>query len=133
MLASPKAAPQQAVKELGKAWQRFFTGHAHKPRFKKKGVNDSFRADNGPGTVEVSGRSVRLPKVGWVRMRERLRFGGRIKSVVVSRDADRWFAAVSVEVDAHCLIDFLTGAWVFASASPHFSRGGRQDRVCAAS
>lgn len=101
MLDSPKAAPQQAIKDLGRAWSRYFSGHARKPQFKKKGIHDSFRADNGPGTVAVSGRGVRLPRIGWLRMREHLRFSGRVKSVVVSRTADRWFAAISVEVDEH--------------------------------
>lgn len=99
MLESPKAASEQAILNLGKAWQRFFSGNSHKPRFKKKGVSDSFLANGDPKSIKVSDRSIWLPKIGWVRMRERLRFSGRIKSIVVSRDADRWFASVSVEVD----------------------------------
>ena len=93
-----KNAPQQAIKNLGDAYKRFFGKAGRSPRFKKKGGRDSFRADNGPGTFACDGRGIRLPKIGWVRMREELRFDGRPLSVTVSRDGDRWYAAVSVEM-----------------------------------
>jgi putative transposase len=100
-----KNAPQQATKNLGTAFKNFFEGRARYPTFKKKGrANDSFRADNGtdkdhPNAVEVDGRRVKLPVIGWVRMREAPRFQGPIKSATVSRVADRWFVSLSVEVD----------------------------------
>jgi putative transposase len=94
-----KAAPQQAIKNLGKAFARFFKKEAHYPRFKKKGVHDSFRADNGPGTFACCGKRIKLPLIGWVRMREALRFAGKALSVTISRQADRWYASVTVEID----------------------------------
>lgn len=99
MLEVTKAAPQQAIKNLGAAFQRFFAGQAKYPRFKKKGERDSFRAENGPGTLIVSGRRLKLPVVGWIKMREPLRFQGSLKSVTVSRVADRWFASITVEIE----------------------------------
>src|SRR5690606_27749394 len=39
-----------------------------------------------------------LPKIGWVRMREALRFEGKVLGATVSRSADRWFVAIQVEV-----------------------------------
>ena len=99
MFEVPKAAPQQAVKNLGDAFERFFQGYASYPRFKKKFIDDSFRADNGPRTFDVKGKRIRLPRIGWVKMREPLRFSGKLKRVVVSRTADRWFASVHVEMD----------------------------------
>jgi putative transposase len=99
-----KNAPQQAIKNLGVAFKNFFDGRAKYPTFKKKGVSrDSFRADNGtdkqhPNAVEVDGRRVKLPVIGWIRMRESVRFTGNIKSVTVSRVADRWFASFTVEI-----------------------------------
>src|SRR5262249_44136200 len=67
-----------------------------------KGKHDSFRADNGadkdhPNAVEVDDKRVKLPVIGWVKMRESLRFVGKIKSAVVSRTADRWFVSLTVE------------------------------------
>lgn len=99
-----KCAPQQAIKNLGSAFKRFFKKQGKYPRFKKKGVHDSFRADNGPvdkdsHAVVVAGREVQLPKVGRVKMKEALRFQGRIISCTVSRVAHKWFASIQVEID----------------------------------
>lgn len=99
-----KNAPQQAIKNLGAAFKRFFAGNGKYPRFKKKGQHDSFRADNGtdknhPHAVEVKGQKIKLPVLGWVRMCEPLRFNGNVKSAVVSRTADRWFVSLTVEME----------------------------------
>lgn len=98
-----KNAPQQAIKNLGAAFKNFFEERAGFPNFKKKGIHDSFRADNGPqikgaDAVALKDRQVRLPVVGWVRMRESLRFHGQVKSAVVSRTAGRWFVSLQVEI-----------------------------------
>ncbi len=94
-----KAAPQQAVKNLGQAFQRYFAKQTRYPRFKKKGVHDSFRADHGPETFRCAGKRIKLPVLGWVRMRENLRFMGKPLAVTISREADRWFASITVEID----------------------------------
>ncbi len=105
MLEVSKTAPQQAIKNVGTAFKNFFDGRAKYPRFKKKGVSrDTFRADNGPtkekpNAVRVEGKRVKLPVIGWIRMREAVRFAGNIKSATVSRVADRWFVSLCVEVD----------------------------------
>jgi putative transposase len=67
------------------------------PTFKKKGRHDSFYIANDK--LQIQGKRVRIPVLGWIRMREALRFSGKILSAVVSRIADRWFISVSVQVD----------------------------------
>jgi putative transposase len=67
------------------------------PTFKKKGVHDSFYIANDK--VRVEGKRLRIPKLGWVRMREALRFTGKLMSAVVSRTADRWYVSLSVQID----------------------------------
>jgi putative transposase len=99
-----KNAPQQAVKNLGIAFDRFFSGLGKYPRFKKKDQEESFRADNGPPgkgehAVKVSDKQIRLPVIGKIKMREKVRFDGQVKSVVVSLKAGRWSASISVEVN----------------------------------
>ncbi len=42
---------------------------------------------------------VGIGEVGWVRLREAVRFTGKLKRVTVSREADRWFASIMVETD----------------------------------
>jgi putative transposase len=97
MLLVPKSVPQQAIKNCGAAFQRFFNKQGRYPNFKKKGVRDSARLDNGPGTFAFDGKRVRLPVIGWVKLREELRFSGQALSATVRRVADRWFVSVPVE------------------------------------
>ncbi len=54
-----KTAPQQAIKNLGTAFKNVFEGRAKFPSFKKKGVHDSFRADNGPFAGDRLGANAR--------------------------------------------------------------------------
>ena len=68
------------------------------PRFKRRKYEQGFRADNGPDTVRVDGRTVLLPKVlGRVAMVEGLRFGGSIREVTINRTAGTWFASFCIE------------------------------------
>ncbi|WP_300049563.1 RNA-guided endonuclease TnpB family protein [Malikia sp.] len=56
--------------------------------------NDQFSLD---------GSRTRIPNLGWVRMRESLRFAGKILSATVSRVADRWLVSITVDTqdDSH--------------------------------
>src|SRR5215471_12130701 len=67
------------------------------PTFKKKGKHDSFYIANDK--LQIDGKRLRIPVLGWVRMREALRFSGKIMAAVVSRTADRWYVSLSVQVD----------------------------------
>jgi putative transposase len=94
-----KCAAQEAIIDLGGAFRAFFEKRAKYPRFKKKGARDSFCAANEAGTFRADGKRIKLPVVGWVRMREDVRFSGKAKRVTISREADRWFASIMVETD----------------------------------
>ena len=95
MLEVTKNAPQMAIIQLGRAFKNFFAGRARYPRFRKKGCNDRFTLSNDQ--LEVSAKRLRIPKLGWVRMRESLRFKGRIISATVAREADHWYASITVD------------------------------------
>jgi len=98
MLKVSKNAPQMAIIQLGKAFNNFFAGRAKYPVFKKKGKSrDSFELSNDQFSVE--GSSLRIPHLGWVRMRESLRFSGKILSATISRTAQKWFVSISVETN----------------------------------
>ena len=92
-----KCAVQEAIIDLGAAFRAFFEKRGAYPRFKKKGLHDSFCAANETGTFRCDGKRIKLPVVGWIRMREPVRFSGVLKRVTVSRAADRWFASIMVE------------------------------------
>lgn len=94
---SPKDANQQPFSNLQKAFTKFFKTKKGHPKFKKRGVHDSFYVSNDKFLLQEG--VIRLPVIGKVRMREDLRFEGKIMGASVSREADRWF--VSVQVDIH--------------------------------
>jgi putative transposase len=101
MLESTKCAPQEALINLGTAFQRFFKKQGRYPTFKKRGVRDSFKLSAGQFSVEVEGAvpRLRVPKVGLIRLSEAPRFAGEIVSVTVSRTAGSWFAALMFRLD----------------------------------
>ena len=96
MLEVTKCAPQLAIMQLGEAFRNFFAKRAKYPKFRKKGIHDRFSISNDQ--FQIEGRRIRIPNLGWVRMREALRFRGKIVSVTISRVADRWFASICVSV-----------------------------------
>ena len=96
MLEITKNAPQMAIMHLDRAFKSFFAAIAEYPTFKKKGRHDSFTLTNDQFTV--NGHKVHIPKLGWVRMHEALRFVGKVVAGTISRTADRWFLSVTVEI-----------------------------------
>ena len=66
------------------------------PRWRKRGVHDSYQVDNGRGNVGVAGWLARLPRVGWLRMRDTLRFSGEPIIVVVANDGIRRYVTIGV-------------------------------------
>ncbi len=100
MLEVTKNAPQMAIIQLGQAFNNFFAGRAKYPQFKKKGKSrDSFTLTNDQFTIDAC--RVRIPNLGLVRMRETLRFSGKILSATISRTADQWFASITVDTQDH--------------------------------
>ena len=97
MLEVTKNAPQMAIIQLGHAFQNFFAGRAKYPKFRKKGVHDRFTLTNDQFTIK--GKRVRIPNLGWMRMREALRFTGKLMSATVSCVADRWFVSITVDTE----------------------------------
>jgi putative transposase len=104
ILEVTKCAPEQAFNNLGKAFKGFFRNlkagrKSGYPCFKKRSKSkDSFYLSNDQ--FQLNGKSIKIPKLGWVKMREKLRLDGKIMSAVVSRTAGRWFVSIQVEIEA---------------------------------
>ncbi len=93
-----KWAPQKAIYDAYDALIRWWKKLTKHPRFHKKGKQrDRFYV--GVGDFSIKGKKIRIPRIGWVKMAQHLRFEGRQKHVVISRDGEHWYASVSVELD----------------------------------
>jgi putative transposase len=97
-----KNASDQPFLDLGKAFSAFFEGWENgkrkgRPKFKsKKKSKASFYLANDQ--FELRDHRVWIPKLGWVNMAENLRFRGKVIGARISRTADWWFLAITVEV-----------------------------------
>ena len=93
-----KCCGQEALRDLHVAYQRFFTKKAGYPKFKKRGLKDSFRLT---GTIKVWSNQIQLPTIGKIRLKETgyaVREGMlAVSQATVSRQADRWLVSFVVE------------------------------------
>jgi len=101
-----KCAPQEAFRDLEQAFRNWRAGQSGFPRFKRKKSMDDNKA-RLRGSIRVFPRHIQLPRIGKVRVKEPthklhllLQEGkARILSATVSREADRWFVSLTVEVE----------------------------------
>ena len=91
-----KAAAQEAIIDLGSAFRGFSDKRTAYPRFKRKEDKPSFCAANEARTFHADGKRIKLPVIGWVRMREAVRFSGPLKRATVCCEAGR-FVSLLVE------------------------------------
>ena len=92
-------ASKNAIHHFNDAVQRWKSGQNRFPVYKKRSDRISYQADNGVGTVKVYKKRINLPKIGWIRMREGLRWIGEVSKVVVSKRNRRWFVSILVHCD----------------------------------
>lgn len=89
---------QQALKDLERAYTHFFAKRADFPRFKKKGMGDSFRyPDAKQFKIDAGNSRVFLPKLGWLRYRNSRNMLGTAKNITVSSDGGKWFVSIQTE------------------------------------
>ena len=89
-----KCSPQQAFRNLDEAYKRVFKVKGVKsPRFKKKGIKDSFYLE---GSIQVKNNRIKLPKFGWLKCSEDLP-SCEVKNVVVSRHSEHWLVSFKIE------------------------------------
>ena len=93
---TPSQPLQQTLKDLERAYTNFFAKRADFPRFKKKGLSDSFRYPQGFKLDQANTRLF-LPKLGWLRYRNSRDVLGVIKNITVSQSSGKWYAAIQTE------------------------------------
>ena len=97
----PSQALQQAILNLDQAFKNFFKNKQHfgLPKFKKKGVKDSFRIPS-PCQVDYAEWKVKVAKLGWVKIYKghNKQINGTIKSYTISRTrTDRYYISILYE------------------------------------
>ena len=87
---------QQSLMNLDRAIKDAFNKSSPKrfPKFKKKGIHDSFRYPQG---FKLNDNVVYLPKVGWIPFYKSRGIVGTIRNVTVSRNGKHWFVSIQTE------------------------------------
>ena len=102
---------QQTLKDLERAYTNFFAKRADFPRFKKKGMGDSFRyPDSKQFKIDQANSRVFLPKLGWIRYRNRRDMQGTAKNVTVSSTGGKWFVSIQTEREVKQPLPVATSA-----------------------
>jgi putative transposase len=92
-----KCSPQEALRNLDRAFINFFEKRGKFPKFKsKKNGIGGFRLT---GTIKVENSHVQLPRLSRLRLKEKgyLPTTAKILSASVSERAGRWFVSIQVE------------------------------------
>ena len=99
----PSHCLQQALMDLGRAFQNFFEGRAHYPKPRRKADGDAFRFPD-PKQLRLKGDWLVGPKFGRrrgdhgpIRILRHRAVHGTIKSIAITRDGDHWYASVLTE------------------------------------
>ena len=98
---APAQILQQALMDLDQAVNVHYKSKNKKkkigfPRFKKRGLNDSFRY---PQYVKVKDDKVYLPKIGWVTYYDSRPIEGTIASATVKREGKHWFITIVCHIE----------------------------------
>ena len=110
MYETSKCAPQEALRDLDKAYKNFFRrvelkkqgqwrGKLGFPKMKKKSkAIGSFRVT---GSIKVCSDAVQLPRLGRLRLHEHafIPVDAKVLSATVSEQAGRWFVSIQVEAE----------------------------------
>ena len=93
-------ALQQCLRDLDIAYTNFFNGAGY-PNFKSKRGKNSYRTNNKL-KFDQDNKMIRIPKVGWIKFRDKNNFSGltKINNITISKSASgKYFASISAEVD----------------------------------
>lgn len=93
-------ALQQCLKDLDFTYENYFNGLGF-PNFKSKRDKNSYRT-NSKLKLDQDNKKFRIPKVGWIKFRDKTNFSGltKINNITISKTpSGKYFASISAEVN----------------------------------
>lgn len=82
-----KDSLQKALKDLDNAYQNFFKLHTGYPKFKsKKNRHQSYRTSCTNNNIRFGNKHIKLPKLGYVKIRDKQIPQGRILNATISQE-----------------------------------------------
>lgn len=103
-----KSAPQNALRDLDKAFSNYFKALKKKqkvgfPKFKsKKNSKQTFRIDGL--NIKVEANRIKLPKIGWIRLKESDYIpttNVKYLNATISKEIDRYYISVAIQEEVN--------------------------------
>lgn len=93
---SDKFALQNALKDLDKAYQNFFNKRTGYPKYKSKKTHRySYRTSYTNNNIEIMYSHIKLPKLGYVKFRDKMTIEGRILNATISQEpSDKYYCSI---------------------------------------
>lgn len=88
-----------AQMDLNSAYKKFFKEGSGFPKFKSKHKSKrSYKTNNQGGNIRIEGNKIKLPKIGFVKIKHHRNFDGLIKSCTVSQTpSGKYYISILVE------------------------------------
>ncbi|MCQ9329527.1 RNA-guided endonuclease InsQ/TnpB family protein [Pelistega suis] len=90
---------KEAIRDLETAFKHYYAKRLAYPRFKAKGVKDSFRVTEG-FKVEQQNNRCYLPEIGWIRYINSREIKGTIRSITISYKSKKFFISILALLEA---------------------------------
>ena len=94
----PTDFSQPLLRAVDLAWKDFFAKRNQVPNFKKRGVDWATMRTLTRKAFRVARRRIKLPKLGWIKIRAHRRIVGTPKTVSLTKDCGQWFVSVTCEI-----------------------------------
>lgn len=90
-----KCALQNVLKNLDIAYRNFFNKRAGFPKFKsKKSFKNAYKTNSN---LRFDNSKIKIPKIGWIRIKGYREISGRILSITISKTkSNKFFASICV-------------------------------------
>ena len=93
-------ALQQSLRDLDRGFKNFFEKRAKLPRFKSKHNNhQSYRTMNPRNNIRIVGKYIRLPKLGYIKVRQSMDVGKINNATVVRTPSGKYFVVLNVDFE----------------------------------
>lgn len=93
-------ALQQSLRDLDRGFKNFFAKRAAHPQLKSKhDHHQTYRTMNQTNSIRISGRYIKLPKLGYVKIRQSMEIG-HINHATIERTASgKYFVVLNVDFE----------------------------------
>ena len=100
---------RNSIFNLDNAYQKFYKERTGYPKYKRKGIHESYKTNNIKSTykgkeynsieIDLTERTIKLPKLGKVKIKgyRNKKEIGNIKSAVIKKEAGRYYISILVE------------------------------------